>query len=170
MNQTPVIEPVSSYVIRFQDCDPFGHLNNACYFNYLISAREDHLSQFYGLSMQSFLSQGIGWVIGQHEILYLKPARLYEKICIQTTLIGFSDHFVQVEAQMMDEDQKQLKALLWTKYHHVSIPTGKKTAHSPELIKLFSQIKNTSINSQAGIALRVSGLLNKSSASQTSIS
>ncbi len=27
--------------IRFQDCDPFNHLNNAAYINYLINARED---------------------------------------------------------------------------------------------------------------------------------
>src|SRR3712207_3781438 len=125
MKQPLEIEPLSSYVIRFQDCDPFGHLNNASYFNYLISAREDQLSEFYGFSMQSFLEKGLGWVVGQHEIIYLKPARLYEKIWVKTTLIDFSDHLVQVEAQMLDEKQAQIKAVLWTKYYHVNISAGK---------------------------------------------
>lgn len=40
-------EPIGDVVIRFQDCDPFGHLNNARYIDYFINERENHLLQYY---------------------------------------------------------------------------------------------------------------------------
>ena len=39
--------PNSIYKIRFNDCDMFGHLNNARYIDYLINARQDHLKDEY---------------------------------------------------------------------------------------------------------------------------
>ena len=33
----------SKVKIRFPDCDPFNHLNNSKYIDYIINAREDHL-------------------------------------------------------------------------------------------------------------------------------
>ena len=33
----------SKALIRFPDCDPFNHLNNARYIDYFINAREDHI-------------------------------------------------------------------------------------------------------------------------------
>ena len=37
--------------IRFQDCDPFGHLNNAQYLDYFMNAREDHLLANYAFDI-----------------------------------------------------------------------------------------------------------------------
>ena len=41
----------SNMKIRFQDCDPFNHLNNAAYLNYFMNAREDHLIENYGIDI-----------------------------------------------------------------------------------------------------------------------
>jgi len=35
----------SRAIIRFQDCDPLRHLNNAKYFDYFYNAREDQVAQ-----------------------------------------------------------------------------------------------------------------------------
>ena len=37
----------SKAVIRFQDCDPLKHLNNAKYFDYFFNAREDQVATIY---------------------------------------------------------------------------------------------------------------------------
>ena len=44
-------EPESRVIVRFQDCDPFGHLNNSRYLDYLINARKDHLVAAYGFDI-----------------------------------------------------------------------------------------------------------------------
>lgn len=41
----------SQSLVRFQDCDPFNHLNNAAYLNYLVNAREDQLIEAYGINI-----------------------------------------------------------------------------------------------------------------------
>ncbi len=51
MNKTPH----SLYTIRFTDCDPFGHLNNGRYIDYLLNAREDHLKTEYGVDLSQFV-------------------------------------------------------------------------------------------------------------------
>ncbi len=161
MQTALTIEPCTRYVIRFGDCDPFGHLNNARYLDYLVSAREDHLREFYQLSLQQFLEQGFGWVIGQHEIVYLKPARYYEPVWIRTSLIAYSDRFLQVEALMLDEEQRQVKALLWTKYHYVSTTIGHKATHPPEFMAFVEKLHNPNVDPTAGLSARVAQLLAK---------
>jgi acyl-CoA thioester hydrolase len=42
--------PISFYTVRFNDCDPLGHLNNSKYIDYFLNAREDHLKEHFGPS------------------------------------------------------------------------------------------------------------------------
>ena len=41
----------STAVIRFQDCDPYAHLNNGRYLDYFMNAREDQLLKMYGFNI-----------------------------------------------------------------------------------------------------------------------
>jgi acyl-CoA thioesterase FadM len=65
--------PKSFYTVRFSDCDPLGHLNNSRYLDYLLNAREDHLWTAYGMEIRQWIRQGLGFVVSQHEIRYLRP-------------------------------------------------------------------------------------------------
>ncbi len=127
----------SFYTIRFSDCDPFAHLNNARYIDYFLNAREDHLKTHYDLDLAVFYKKGIGWVIQQHEIVYLKPANLNEKVCIQTALLDAGAEQLLVEAIMFDENVKQLKAIMHTRLVPVNLKTGKKEAHDEEFMKFL---------------------------------
>lgn len=40
------MEYKSHYIIRFNDCDPFNCLNNSRYSDYLLKARDDHLTEY----------------------------------------------------------------------------------------------------------------------------
>lgn len=67
-------EPMSDVVIRFQDCDPFGHLNNARYIDYFINAREDHLSEHYDFDIYERQKQSnSNWVVAKTKIAYIFP-------------------------------------------------------------------------------------------------
>lgn len=128
----------SFYSIRFGDCDPFGHLNNARYTDYFLNAREDHLKQYYDMDLASFYKKGIGWVVLQHAITYLRPASYNEKICICTGLLAASTEHLLVEMLMMNEKKSQLKALLHTTFVPVSLSSGKKEPHSTEFMEFIA--------------------------------
>jgi len=128
----------SFYTVRFSDCDPFRHLNNARYIDYFLNAREDHLKEFYQMDLAEFYRKGLGWVVMHHEIIYLRPASFNETICIRTGLLDAGSEHLLVEMLMLDKTQKQLKALLHTKFVPVSLTTGRKEPHAPEFMEFVS--------------------------------
>jgi YbgC/YbaW family acyl-CoA thioester hydrolase len=137
------LTPKSFYNIRFGDCDLFGHLNNARYLDYFINAREDHLKDTYDVHLSDYYKTGTGWVVGNHEIYYLRPAHYGERACIQTTLLKAADDHLLVEMLMMDEQQLHIKAMLWTRFVPVNVKTGKRENHPEQFMSFARSIENT---------------------------
>ena len=148
------------YPIRFNHCDPFGHLNNSGYIDYMINAREDHLRQFHQIDLDSFYKQGLGWVVSSHEIQYVRPANYNETVCIQSDLIEANDNNLLVEMRMLNENCTSVKALLWTRFTSINIRTGKKENHSPEFMEVLRSLAVNEINVEEGLKARLSSLVN----------
>ncbi len=127
--------------IRFQDCDPFNHLNNAKYLDYFINAREDQLLDNYGLDIFNMAStQGLSWVIAVNQIAYFKPAVTMENVTIESQLIAFDSRSLWVEMRMWDEKQLRLKSLLWSNFIHFDLRNQKSAQHPADLTDLFEKI------------------------------
>ncbi len=135
-------KPSSKYLVRFSDCDLFGHLNNARYIDYFLNAREDHLKEFYQLQLADFYKQGVAWVVGSHEISYLKPAVYNEEVIITSTLLQASENSLLVEMEMQNLEQTQIKALLWTTFIPVNPKTGKRENHPDTFMHFATAIEN----------------------------
>jgi YbgC/YbaW family acyl-CoA thioester hydrolase len=142
----------SFYTVRFSDCDPFRHLNNARYIDYFLNAREDHLKEHYQMDLAQFYRQGIGWVVMQHEIIYLRPADFNETICIRSGLLTTGPEQLLVEFLMLDEKQQQLKALMHTRFVPISLSTGKKEPHKQEFMDFIADKTVFSPNETVGSA------------------
>jgi acyl-CoA thioester hydrolase len=122
----------SYYRVRFPDCDPMNHLNNSRFLDYMLNAREDHLREAYQLTLEELMKKGVFWVVSGHEILYKRPALYNEMVCITSALIGQSEQHLQVEMQMWNEAQTELKAILWSNFTVVDAKTGRKSRHTEE--------------------------------------
>ncbi|MGS2739406.1 acyl-CoA thioesterase [Sinomicrobium sp. M5D2P17] len=134
--------------IRFQDCDPFNHLNNARYLDYYINAREDQLLEQYDLDIFRIVrEQGLGWVVSSSQVAYLKPVFTMEEIVIETQLIQYSDKHLLVEARMWNKDKTVLKSLAWVNFVHFNLQTNRVQKHAEEFLELFREVmlpvKNT---------------------------
>jgi YbgC/YbaW family acyl-CoA thioester hydrolase len=145
----------SGYVIRFSDCDLFGHLNNARYIDYFLNAREDHLKTYYDMDLQSFYKQGLSWFVASHEIMYLRPAQYNERVIIHSALLHADNDLLWVEMQMTDEKETHLKSLMWTKFVPVNIKTGRKEIHPPSFMDFAHQVVVNDIDLQAGLKERI---------------
>lgn len=133
----------STAKVRFQDCDPFSHLNNSKYIDYFMNAREDHILKNYKLDVFAHIhTYGNSWVVTAHQIAYIKPNLLNEEVVIVSQLIEFSNNTLRVEMKMFDKTEVTLKAVLWTTFAYFNIQTKKKAEHSPKLISLFTEIVN----------------------------
>jgi acyl-CoA thioester hydrolase len=137
----PEKQPESRVLVRFQDCDPFGHLNNAKYLEYFINAREDHLKQAYGFDLFAHgRAAGRGWVVSRHQIAYLAPAACAEEVRIRTCLRRYTDQSALVEGCMYDASGARLKALLWSDFVYVRLDTGRPVKHPPDILAFLAGI------------------------------
>jgi acyl-CoA thioester hydrolase len=129
--------------VRFQDCDPFNHLNNAAYLNYFMNAREDQLIDNYGIDIYKMArKEGKSWVVGSNQIAYLKPAFLMEEVVIETQLLQFGESQLLVELRMLNSDRTEVKAIMWSTFVHFNLLQQKRELHSEEFMELFKSVLN----------------------------
>lgn len=142
MNTTTFLREVESQVkVRFPDCDPFNHLNNSKYIDYIINAREDQLLKNYDFDVYKIARETFNtWVVAQTQIAYLSSAELMELLTIQTSLISFNEKHLLVEAKMFNENKTQLKAVMWAKLTHYNLRNKKSHEHSKELMVFFNEV------------------------------
>jgi YbgC/YbaW family acyl-CoA thioester hydrolase len=127
--------------VQYQDCDPFNHLNNSKYIDYMMGARTEQLLEHYGFNASELARKdGLGWVAGLTQISYFYPASWMESVTIESRLIRFSASSLLVEALMWDELKTKLKSVMWAKLVHFNIKTQKSQQHPAALTKLFEDI------------------------------
>lgn len=127
--------------IRFQDCDPFNHLNNSKYLDHFLNAREDQIAAHYDLDVfKNMETTGLSWVVVSNQISYIKPAFTMETVLIETQLIQFTNNILLVEMKMWNEAETELKAVLWMKFIQFNIQTKRVANHAEELMKLFEAV------------------------------
>lgn len=133
-------KPRTFHTVRFNDCDPFGHLNNSRYLDYFLNAREDHIKENYGIDLKEWAARGLGFVVSRHEIQYIRAVTYNDIVCIQTALVGYGDNYLEVEMLMYDKDRQSLKAILFSKFTHINTRTGKKDDLTPEIVEFARQV------------------------------
>ena len=137
-------ETESRVVIRFQDCDPLQHLNNAKYVDYFFNAREDQVPKLYGIEkIDQIKKYQATWVVYNHNISYIRPARVGEWVRIMSRVIWSNHNTILVEYYMTDDNKKELKTLLWSTMRYVKMEDGKSTEHQGAVVDF---IKATSDN------------------------
>ncbi|MCB9042817.1 MAG: acyl-CoA thioesterase [Chitinophagales bacterium] len=131
----------STATVRFQDCDPNRHLNNARFIHYFINAREDQVKEYYDFDLFKLAAEeGIGWFITQSQIAFFRPAMLMEEVVIQSKTIGFTDRKLKVELLMFNRDKSSLKSVMWAEFTHYNFVKQKSETHDQRLIDMFSAV------------------------------
>jgi acyl-CoA thioester hydrolase len=131
-------ETESRVVIRFQDCDPMQHLNNAKYFDYYFNAREDQVPKLYGIEVIDLIRKyQAAWVVYNHNISYVKPAQVGEWVRIMSRIIWHNHNTIVVEYYMTDDSKTQLKNVLWSTMRYVTLKEGRSTDHGGEILEFL---------------------------------
>ena len=91
-----------SIEVRFRDCDPLGHVNNAAYLTYLEQAR-----LFYWRSMWGFGSDAAaalpGVIMARAEIDYKRPAKYGQVLDVRISLSGVGRTSFTYDYDIVDE-------------------------------------------------------------------
>jgi thioesterase III len=129
----------SSLKVRFQHCDPLGHLNNATYIDYFLNAREDQLQDNYDVDTYDYaMKTGMAWVVANHDISYLFPVKAKELILIKSNVAAFNSKSITVHFEMFVGEKKC--AIMKTTFVHIAIASGKPIDHSGDWMNFLSEI------------------------------
>ena len=131
----------SKALVRFEDCDPFGHLNNGRYIDYYLNAREDQVRESYGLDIYAMAkTTGKAWVVASNQIAYLREVKFMETVRIKTCLRWFNDTDMLMEGQMVDVNTGAIISVIWTRFAYIDIRKGQKATHEGELATLLNKV------------------------------
>ncbi|WP_439879782.1 acyl-CoA thioesterase [Pontibacter sp. MBLB2868] len=131
----------SEVLIRFEDCDPFGHLNNGRYIDYFLNAREDQTREFYDLDIYAHIrNTGKAWVVASNQLSYLSEVKFMEWVKIRTCLRWYTTSDLLTECIMLDRDTGAIKSVIWTRFAYVDVKKGQKAEYSDELMDLYSKV------------------------------
>jgi YbgC/YbaW family acyl-CoA thioester hydrolase len=96
---------MSEYFITIKEShlDTFGHVNNATYLTLFEEARWELITQK-GFGLKEVQSSGVGPVILEVQLKFIKELILREKIKITTELLGYEKKIGKLKQQMIKEN------------------------------------------------------------------
>jgi acyl-CoA thioester hydrolase len=93
-------------VVRFSDCDPLGHVNNARYLTYLEQARIDLWRRQAGLELRDAANsggrRGQGFILARTEIDFRSPAHDGDELEVRLNLEGFGRTSMTYSYEIVD--------------------------------------------------------------------
>ena len=88
--------------VRFRDCDPLGHANNAVYLTYLEQARFSHWRELWGFGSAEERADGAGVILARAEIDYRAPVRYGDWLEVRIGLAAIGRTSFTYEYEIVD--------------------------------------------------------------------
>lgn len=120
--------------VRFRDCDPYGHVNNAVYLTYLENSR-----------FALWKAQGVrGVILARAEVDYLAQARYGDELEVRVKLEGLGKSSFRYLYEVVDVTTGQQVLAARTVQVHFNYETNTPVEMSPEFrTRLQTQVEAT---------------------------
>lgn len=105
--------------------DLFRHVHSSKYLDYVLAARFDQMERCYGMSMQSFLQRGLGWVVKVSHIEYKRPLGMAERFTVTTWIEDVRGSDAEVRFEMKRQEGGKIACLGWCVFTLVALDTGR---------------------------------------------
>jgi acyl-CoA thioester hydrolase len=92
--------------VRFRDCDPLGHANNAVYFTYLEQARFTHWRSLWGFGTPQLPPDMPGVILAHAECDFERPARYGETLDVKLRVASLGRTSFRYEYEILDAQQR----------------------------------------------------------------
>jgi acyl-CoA thioester hydrolase len=92
--------------VRFRDCDPLGHVNNAVYLTYLEQARLHCWRALWGFGEAGSAVPGI--IMARAEIDYRMPARYGQTLEIRIDIAAIGRTSFTYDYEILDEENRSV--------------------------------------------------------------
>jgi YbgC/YbaW family acyl-CoA thioester hydrolase len=128
----------TEHKVRPDDIDMFNHVHNSKYFDYVMAARYEQMHLFYGMSMETFLEMGFGWVVKTVMIDYKRPLGLGDLFIVETGIESINRKGCRVTFEITNKKTKKTSSDGWFDFVMIDLKTGRGVQVTDEMVKLYS--------------------------------
>ena len=96
--------------VRFRDCDPMGHANNAVYLTYLEQTRFAHWRSLWGVGSPQLPPGRPGVILARVECDYKRPARYGETLEVRMQVAEIGRSSFRYEYEIVDAEGRTVLA------------------------------------------------------------
>lgn len=115
---------VMDVVVEAAHIDFMQHTNNVVYLSWLEAVAWAH-SERLGLGPSEYQEAGFGMVVRQHDLTYLLPTRLGDRLLLATWLIEVDRHSLRRQYQFIRRVDGQTVFRAYTRFLCVEIASGR---------------------------------------------
>ena len=125
--------------VRPDDLDLFQHVHSTRYLDYVLAARFDQMKRCYGMAMEEFLNQCLGWVVRRSFIEYKRPLKMGDTMIVRTRVEEFFKDGVKVWFEILRLPDRKQSCHGWCDYTLIRPATGR-AAVLPEKVRALYSI------------------------------
>jgi acyl-CoA thioester hydrolase len=92
--------------VRFRDCDPLGHVNNAVYLTYLEQARLHCWRALWGFGEAGSTVPGV--IMARAEIDYRRPAQYGQSLEVRISLAAIGKTSFTYDYELVDDEDRMV--------------------------------------------------------------
>lgn len=111
--------------VRPDDIDMFQHVHNSKYLDYVLAARYDQMEHCYGMSMETYMEQGYGWVAKAAHINFKRALTLGEYFTVRTAIETIDERGCRVIFSIISKTTEKLNADGWFDFVMIDLKTNK---------------------------------------------
>jgi len=103
-----------------------------------MAARYDHMNQFYGMSMEDFMTQGYGWVVRTAHVEYKRAMVMGQEFTVETGIESINSKGCRTSFEIKIAASGKIACDGWFDYILIDIKTKKAVNVTQEMIDKYS--------------------------------
>jgi YbgC/YbaW family acyl-CoA thioester hydrolase len=123
--------------VRPDDIDMFNHVHNSKYFDYVLAARYDQMERCYGLSMESFIERGFGWLVRSVYMDYKRPLKMSDYFLVRTGIKTIDAKKCKVSFEIISKVTNKICCDGWFDFVLIDLKTGKGVVIPQDVIEHY---------------------------------
>jgi len=123
--------------VRPDDIDMFNHVHNSKYFDYVLAARYDQMERCYGLSMESFMERGFGWLVRTVYMDYKRPLKMSDYFLVRTGIVSIDEKKCKVHFEIVSKTTNKTCCDGWFDFVLIDLKTNKGVLIPKDIIEHY---------------------------------
>ena len=128
----------TEHQVRPSDVDMNRHVHSSHYMDYVLAARYEQMEHCYGMSMESFIERGLGWVVRTSHMEFKRALGLGDRFAVGTRVEEIVRSNVKVSFEILRLPGRNVSCRGWFLYTMVQLENGRPLAIPDDIVHHYS--------------------------------